>query len=209
MKTVLLALFANFIFINSNAQEGGSLYLYRSDGTSVQNINNAAYFMNLTKEYGRMENDRVQVVEVFDKGVLTKKVDYVNKIFTNSFGETKPLDQLAVGDTPTKKANLVQVPAEFKGGIAAWGKYLSRNLKTPQRLVRTRSNGTQATVVASFFINTKGEIQNVLIERSYEWSVDTEAMRVIKKGPNWIPATENGKEVLYRHKQSITFAISP
>jgi periplasmic protein TonB len=35
-----------------------------------------------------------------------------------------------------------------------------------------------------------------------------EAVRVIKKGPAWTPAVQNGRNVIYRQKQSITFQVS-
>ncbi|MEY3507070.1 MAG: hypothetical protein RIR44_302, partial [Bacteroidota bacterium] len=35
-----------------------------------------------------------------------------------------------------------------------------------------------------------------------------EAVRVIKKGPSWKPAVQNGRNVIYRHRQSITFMVS-
>ena len=31
---------------------------------------------------------------------------------------------------------------------------------------------------------------------------------VIKRGPKWKPAVQNGRNVIYRHKQSITFMVS-
>ena len=35
-----------------------------------------------------------------------------------------------------------------------------------------------------------------------------EAVRVMKLSPNWIPAKQNGKPVLYKNKQTITYSIS-
>jgi len=35
-----------------------------------------------------------------------------------------------------------------------------------------------------------------------------EAVRVIKKGPKWQPAIQNGRNVIYRQKQNITFEVT-
>lgn len=34
-----------------------------------------------------------------------------------------------------------------------------------------------------------------------------EAVRVIKKSKQWIPALQNGNHVIYRQKESITFVV--
>jgi protein TonB len=34
-----------------------------------------------------------------------------------------------------------------------------------------------------------------------------EAVRIIKKGPKWKPAEQNGRKVIYRHIQAVTFRL--
>ena len=88
-----------------------------------------------------------------------------------------------------------------------WTSYLSRNLHTPRRLIDIAGPNTKATVVVEFLINKTGQIGDLFIWRSYEWSADFEAMRVIQSGSNWKPAEQDGKVVIYRHRQSITYQI--
>ncbi|MEI6489703.1 MAG: energy transducer TonB [Bacteroidota bacterium] len=102
---------------------------------------------------------------------------------------------------------VVQNPAEFPGGLSAWSKYLERNLNRDLPI----NNGAPAgkyTVVVSFTVDKNGVISDVLAENNPGYGTDLEAIRVIKKGPSWKPAVQNGRNVIYRHKQSITFQVA-
>jgi protein TonB len=110
-------------------------------------------------------------------------------------------------DEYEKTFYVVQNPAEFPGGLPAWSKYLERNLNRDLPI----NNGAPAgkyTVVVSFTVDKNGIISDVLAENNPGYGTDTEAIRVIKKGPSWKPAVQNGRNVIYRHKQSITFQVA-
>ena len=64
------------------------------------------------------------------------------------------------------------------------------------------------TVVLSFIVDKEGGISNVKAENDPGYGTAEEAIRMIKKGPSWVPAVQNGKKVVYRQKQPITFVIS-
>jgi len=106
-----------------------------------------------------------------------------------------------------KVFTVVQIAAEFPGGIAAWAKYLERNLNRDLPV----ENGAPAgkyTVVVSFIVSKDGSISDVVSENDPGYGTKAEAVRVISKGPKWKPAVQNGRNVIYRHKQSITFLVS-
>lgn len=44
--------------------------------------------------------------------------------------------------------------------------------------------------------------------KSCEWSADAEVFRVFKNVPKWIPAQQNGKPVIYRQKQALTYVVA-
>lgn len=101
----------------------------------------------------------------------------------------------------------VQIPARFPGDIQAWTRYLERNLNSDIPI----ENGAPAnvyTVVVTFVVDKEGKVSDVKAENDPGYGTKEEAIRVIKKGPNWIPANQNGNPVVYRHKQSITFKVS-
>ena len=103
--------------------------------------------------------------------------------------------------------NVVQIVAEFPGGLNGWMKYLQRNLNSALPV----ENGAPAgkyTVVVSFIVSKDGSISEVIAENDPGFGTKAEALRVITKGPNWKPAVQNGRNVIYRHKQSITFQVA-
>jgi hypothetical protein len=115
-------------------------------------------------------------------------------------------------------------PAEFPGGVPAWGQYLKNHLrsglgssyiKIPEGEV-----SAQQTVIVSFTIDSLGNTADikVLNENEVHPKLAEEAIRVIKDSPRWVPdlheefAFPDGAIALHkiksepvRHKQSIIF----
>lgn len=97
-------------------------------------------------------------------------------------------------------------PPYFPGGLAAWAKYLERNLD--KDLVK-RKGGPKGkyTVALSFQVDEHGNISNIK-SNDPGFGTKEEAVRIIKKGPNWKPAINKGKPVRAEHKVTITFMHS-
>jgi len=106
-----------------------------------------------------------------------------------------------------KVFTVVQIPAEFPGGLPAWAKYLERNLNRDLPVDNGAPPG-KYTVIVSFIVDKNGGISEVQAENDPGYGTKEEAVRVIKKGPSWKPAVQNGRNVIYRHRQSITFMVS-
>lgn len=106
-----------------------------------------------------------------------------------------------------KVFTVVQNPAEFPGGQSAWGKYLERNLNRDLPVENGAPPG-KYTVIVSFIVSKDGSISDVTAENDPGYGTKAEAMRVITKGPKWKPAVQNGRNVIYRNRQSITFVVS-
>ena len=64
------------------------------------------------------------------------------------------------------------------------------------------------TVFVTFIVAKDGAISDVQAENDPGYGTKAEAVRVIQKGPAWKPAVQNGRNVIYRHKQGITFVVS-
>ncbi len=106
-----------------------------------------------------------------------------------------------------KEFKTVQIQAQFPGGPDAWQKYLQRNLRAEVASDNGAPPGNY-TVVVSFLVDKEGNISEVKAENSPGYGTSDEAVRVIQRGPKWKPAVQNGRNVIYRQKQSITFSIS-
>lgn len=106
-----------------------------------------------------------------------------------------------------KEFKTVQIEAKFPGGAGAWQKYLERNLNSNAPVDNGAPPGNY-TVVVSFLVDKSGNISEVQALNDPGYGTAQEAVRVIKKGPAWTPAVQNGRNVIYRQKQSITFQVS-
>lgn len=102
----------------------------------------------------------------------------------------------------------VEVEASFQGGERAWRQYLERNLD-PNVPVENGANEGTYTVTVQFIVDKEGKISDVRALSNHGHGMEEEAMRVIKRGPNWIPAVQNGRQVKAYRKQPITFVVAP
>ncbi len=150
------------------------------------------------KDISTLEDVKIGTIDT--KGDLT---DVVMPPVEKSTGKTEAPH---TDDETDKIFVTVQNPAEFNGGPEAWRKYLTRNLNSDL----PSQNGAPAaayTVVVSFIVDREGAISDVKAENDPGYGTKAEAIRVIQKGPNWKPAIQNGRKVIYRHRQSITFMV--
>ncbi len=105
-----------------------------------------------------------------------------------------------------KEFKTVQIQAKFPGGLDAWTKYLQRNLRNDTPTDNGAPTGNY-TVVVSFLVDKTGAISEVKADNDPGYGTAAEAVRVIQRGPAWQPAVQNGRNVIYRQKQSITFQV--
>ncbi len=106
-------------------------------------------------------------------------------------------------DTAQKKY-ADEKPATFPGGIDSWRKYLEANLHYPKKAQKKQIEGL---VRVQMVVDVNGNIGEVEAMNDPGGGLAAEAVRVVKEGPKWIPAFQNGKNVTYRFVQSITFAL--
>ena len=99
----------------------------------------------------------------------------------------------------------VQIEAEFPGGLPAWKKYLERNLNNTLPSENGAPPG-KYTVRVNFLVDKNGNISDIQADPS-PYGTREEAIRVIKKGPAWKSALQNGHNVSYRVSQAITFVV--
>lgn len=110
----------------------------------------------------------------------------------------------------SKVFTVVQVESEFKGKEKAWSKFISKNFVIPKRYETiVGRKGGRGKTTSYFMVNKVGEVEDIWIARSCEWSVDMEVIRVYSIAPNWTPAIQNGKIVRSRKRQDISFVVDP
>jgi protein TonB len=109
-------------------------------------------------------------------------------------------------DDENKIFEKVEIEASFPGGDGAWRRYLEKNLQN----FNPADNGAPAgnyTVYVQFIVDKEGNISDVRALTNHGYGMEDEAIKVIKKGPKWTPAIQNGRNVKAYRKQPITFQV--
>lgn len=101
----------------------------------------------------------------------------------------------------------VNEEAAFPGGEREWRKYLERNLNPSIPKENGAPEGTY-NVVVQFNIDEEGKISDVKALTSHGYGMEEEAIKIIRRGPDWIPAIQSGRTVKADKRQSIGFMVS-
>jgi len=100
----------------------------------------------------------------------------------------------------------VEIEAAFPGGDSKWRRYLETNCNGQVATDNGAPEGTYTTII-QFVVDKEGNISDVRPMTNHGYGMEEEAMRVIKKGPKWTPAIQNGRSVKAYRKQPITFQV--
>jgi protein TonB len=92
----------------------------------------------------------------------------------------------------------VEVQAGFPGGPAKWQNFLRNNFTPPDE------PGLKGKVLVSFVVEKDGTLTDIKVLRDVGYGSGNEAIRVLKKGPKWTPAVQNGKNVRCAFVQPIS-----
>ncbi|HEV7782580.1 MAG TPA: energy transducer TonB [Chitinophagaceae bacterium] len=98
----------------------------------------------------------------------------------------------------------VEVPARFKEN---WPKFLLRNLN-PETPVEHNAGPGRYSVVMQFVVDKEGNVSDIKQLTNHGYGMEEEAVRVLKKSPQWEPAIQNGHKVKAYHRQVITFEVN-
>ena len=99
----------------------------------------------------------------------------------------------------------VEVEAQFPGGEGKWNQYVQREVeKNIDDLV---DDGQAGTCEVQFIVDKEGNVSNVEALSMKGSMLAQVAVNAIKKGPKWIPAIQNGRQVKAWRRQKITFRL--
>jgi periplasmic protein TonB len=155
---------------------------------------------DIPPEVEKLQETKIDVISqegIKDIGIATPVIDEGKAVVV------APVDNTNYDQTFTK----VEVEASFKGGEAAWRNYLTRNLNASAP-IDNGANPGQYTVVVQFIVDREGNISEVTSLTKHGYGMEEEAMRVIRRGPKWEPAIQNGRKVKAYRKQPITFVVT-
>lgn len=86
----------------------------------------------------------------------------------------------------------------------AFMSYIAKQVRYP---AIARENNVQGTVVVEFIVNKQGAITEAKIIRDIGGGCGQEALRVIKKMPNWTAGQQRGRNVMVKMKLPIHFRL--
>ncbi|MCZ2460552.1 MAG: N-acetylmuramoyl-L-alanine amidase [Chitinophagales bacterium] len=99
-----------------------------------------------------------------------------------------------------------EIHASFPGGDEAWRKFLTRSLSSYNPADSGAPSGTY-TVIAQFIVETDGTLQDIKALTHFGFGMENKVIEMLKKGPNWTPAIQNGRKVAAYVKQPVTFVV--
>jgi TonB family protein len=90
-----------------------------------------------------------------------------------------------------KEALKGYTPPQPANGKADFDKYIRDHIKRPD----TITTGQRVVVVLSFIVEKTGKTDSLKVLKSPGKPFSDEAIRLIREGPSWIPAQENGETI--------------
>ena len=104
-------------------------------------------------------------------------------------------------DMAEKTAYVKYIPPEPDGGREAFNRYIEESIKKPAGFVI----GERKVVVLSCTVGSNGNIDTIMVVRSDGEHYSSEAIRLVREGPRWKPATENGINIKDEVRLRIVF----
>jgi protein TonB len=98
----------------------------------------------------------------------------------------------------------VDIEPSFPGGYSEFVNFIKSTVVYPEMACEM---GEQGIVYVRFVVNKNGSIEQVSIEQGVTDALNKEAIRVVRKMPNWIPGEQNGKKVRASYNLPISFKL--
>jgi protein TonB len=162
----------------------------------------------IVKDEEVKEDEKIEEIKE-DQVISTKTVESENKVAIVQApveDEGSKITEAPKNDDEDKIFTKVENEAAFPGGAAAWRRYLERNLNPSTPVDNGAPPGTYQVIV-KFIVSKDGSISAVQAETNHGFGMEEEAVKIIKKGPKWTPALQNGRNVNAYRRQPITFVV--
>ncbi|HEY4936485.1 MAG TPA: energy transducer TonB [Puia sp.] len=131
-----------------------------------------------------------------DSIVPIRQNDYISDSLVKSINVT--------ADKEKDKDTVNLKKAEYPSGISGWYKYLAHYLTYPDRAI---SKEVQGQVQVHFVVDTNGDITDLYIQKSVEYSLDQTTLELINKSGKWVPGMDHGLPVKSYKVQPVNFKL--
>ena len=154
------------------------------------------------------EDEKIQEIKE-DQVISTKTVESDNKdqiVHAPVEDKGTAVAEAPKADEEDKIFTKVENEAQFPGGQQAWIRYLQKNLNANAPVDNGAPPGTYQVIV-KFIVSKDGSISDVNAESKHGFGMEDEAVKIIKRGPKWQAALQNGRNVNAYRRQPITFVV--
>ena len=97
-----------------------------------------------------------------------------------------------------------EVQARFSYDITAMRNFMADNLRYPEA---AQNAGQSGRVWISFIVNKDGRLSDISVLKRLNNDLDSEALRVVKLMPAWIPARQGGEAVRSKYNLPVDFRL--
>ncbi len=138
--------------------------------------------------------------KIGDKDVI---IDDEENLFKEPIAKKQEVVEKIKDDVPF---TILDEDPEYPGGYKEMVRFLSSNMQYPEL---PRISGSQGKANVRFIVEKNGVVQDVKVTRGVPNcdECDKEAIRVVKKMPQWKPGKINGQPVRSYFNLPVTFAI--
>jgi tetratricopeptide (TPR) repeat protein len=180
--------------IFSESRKGDSIIVKQSTDSIMKSGNTPPFIKK-----GAFIIAHYKIVNVFETKELADIAYQKQKEISQTKGSITTIDQITIDDK-------LDTEAKFPGGQVAWVSYLQKNLNANTPVNNGGPSGI-FQVIVKFIVSKDGSISDVQPETKHGYGMEEEAVRIIKLGPKWIPALQNGRKVNAYRRQPITFIV--
>jgi TonB family protein len=106
--------------------------------------------------------------------------------------------------SPSRSTETVITEPEPPNGYAGLMSYIQKNLKYPQSAIE---NGIEGKVYVEFYVETDGKISDAKVTKGVTEALNTEALRIVKAMPKWIPGKIDGIKSRLKYTLPINFSM--
>lgn len=99
---------------------------------------------------------------------------------------------------------VVEDMPQYEGGMAAFYKYVAKNMKYPKQ---ARRMGVEGRVIIQMVVQKDGTLGDFKVLKGVGSGCDEEALRVLKNSPKWKPGKQRGKAVTVKMTVPIIFRL--
>jgi hypothetical protein len=183
---------------------------YGMEGEAIRAIVKGGNWLPAIQNGRQVNSYRKQPITfVVDEGpkkegkVMPAEGKMLNEVVMVGYSDTKN----TTDDSKSSLFQKVETEAEFPGGIEKWREYLQKNCRSTVATDSGAPTGKYAVMI-QFVVSKEGEVSNIIPLTRHGYGMEQEVVRIIKEGPKWKPAEQNGRTVTAYKKQIVTFVVS-